>query len=334
MADMLIQPEARHLLLIGAYRDNEVRADHPLLRRLEMIRQAGARLQEISLAPLALADLQQLILHALRCLPEEATLLAQLVHEKTSGNPFFTIQFLHVLADEGLLRFDYDSGHWQWDLARIHAKGYTDNVVDLLAGKLTRLPTATQTALQSSACLGNAADIAMLCLVRDSSEEAVHAELSEAVRQELIVRADGVYKFVHDRVQEAAYALIPADLRAAAHLRIGRLLAAHTPPEQQEEAIFEIVNQLNRGAALIIAPEEREQLAAFNLIAGRRAKASTAYASALIYLVAGVALLAEDRWERRHELMFALELERAEREFVTGAMAASEARLDGLQPAP
>ena len=199
-----------------------------------------------------------------------------------------------------------------------------------MVGKLTRLPTETQTALQLLACLGNVADIATLCLIRGTSEQAVHADLWEAVRQELILRQEGVYKFVHDRVQEAAYSLIPADLRAAAHLRIGRLLAAHTPPEKREEAIFEIINQLNRGAALITAQEEREQLAALNLIAGQRAKLSTAYASALTYLVAGTALLAEDCWERRHELSFALELERAECEFLTGALAEAEQRLAAL----
>ena len=122
----------------------------------------------------------------------------------------------------------------------------------------------------------------------------MHGDLWEAVRRDLSFRSEGAYRFLHDRVQEAAYSLIPADLRAAAHLRIGRLLAAQTPPEKREEAIFEIVNQLNRGAALITARDEREQLAELNLIAGKRAKASTAYASALTYLVAGAALLAED----------------------------------------
>ncbi len=218
----------------------------------------------------------------------------------------------------------------RWNLDRIHAKGYTDNVVDLMVGKLTRLPVETQAALQQLACLGNIAEITTLSLVHGTSEEEVHSDLWEAVRLELIVRLEGVYRFVHDRVQEAAYSLIPADLRAAAHLRIGRLLAAHTPPEKREEAIFEIVNQLNRGAALITARDEREQLAELNLIAGQRAKASTAYASALTYLVAGAALLAEDSWERRHELTFALELNRAECEFLTGALAEAEQRLTAL----
>ena len=140
----------------------------------------------------------------------------------------------------------------------------------------------------------------------------------------------GSYKFIHDRVQEAAYSLIPERLRAEAHLRIGRLLVAQTPAEKREEAIFEIVNQLNRGAALITSAEEREQLAELNLLAGQRAKATTAYASALTYLTAGEALLPENSWERRHELTFALELHRAECEFLTGALAEAEQRLAAL----
>jgi PAS domain S-box-containing protein len=328
--DLLTDPEVRHLLIIGAYRDNEVDSTHPLQRKLDAIRQAGAVAQEITLTPLTGVDLERLIADALRGAPENAAELAHLVREKTAGNPFFTIQFLSALAEEGLLTFDHGDARWSWNVDRIHAKGYTDNVVDLMVGKLSRLPVAAQAALQQLACLGNIAHITTLCIVRGTSEEEVHSDLWEAVRQELIVRLDGVYRFVHDRVQEAAYSLIPADLRAAAHLRIGRLLTAHTPLEQREEAIFEIVNQLNRGAALITSENERGQLAELNLIAGKRAKASTAYASALTYLVAGAALMTEDSWERRHELTFALELNRAECEFLTGALAEAEQRLTAL----
>ena len=163
-----------------------------------------------------------------------------------------------------------------------------------MVGKLARLPDETQEALQQLACLGNVADITTLANVLGSSEEEVHAALWEAVRLELVERLPGAYRFVHDRVQEAAYSLIPEADRAAAHLRIGRLLVARTPPENREEAIFEIVDQLNRGAALITSPDERERLAELNLLAGRRARASAAYASALTYLAAGAALLSED----------------------------------------
>ena len=330
LEDLVTHPEVRHLLLVGAYRDNEVSPSHPLMRTLEAIREAGARVQEIVLAPLGLDDVGSLVSDALHCEAERVTPLAQVVHEKTAGNPFFAIQFISALAEEALLTFDYGGAQWSWDLSRIHAKGYTDNVVDLMVGKLNRLPVETQKALQELACLGNSAEITTISIVRGTSEEEVHSDLWEAVRLEFIVRLEGSYKFVHDRVQEAAYSLIPEELRAEAHLRIGRLLAAHTPPERREEAIFEIVNQLNRGAALITSQEERDQIAELNLIAGKRAKASTAYASALKYLIAGAALLADDYWERRHELTFALELHRGECEFLTGELVAAADRLTML----
>jgi PAS domain S-box-containing protein len=330
LEDLLTRSDLRHLMLIGAYRDKEVDAAHPLTRKLEAIRQAGARVQEVRLAPLDHDDLGRLIANALRCDPADAAPLVQLVHEKTAGNPFFVIQFLHSLADEGLLRFDRDAAGWSWDLGRIHDKAYTDNVVDLMLGKVTRLPAETQHALQQFACLGNIGAIQTLSAVLATPEEQVHAVLWPAVRQELIERLEGSYKFIHDRVQEAAYSLIPEALRAELHLRIGRLLLTETPAEKREEAIFEILNQLNRGAQLITRAEERDQLAELNLLGGNRAKGATAYVSALTYLIAGGELLKDDCWERRHELIFALELNRAECEFLTGQLSVAEERLAAL----
>jgi PAS domain S-box-containing protein len=326
LEDVLTQPDVRHLLLVGAYRDNEVTPTHPLMRRLAAIRQAGAPVQDILLAPLGFEDVGRLISDALHCERDRAEPLARLVHEKTGGNPFFTIQFLTALAEEGLLAFDHGKARWSWDLDRIQAKGFTDNVVELMLGKLSRLPVQTQAALQQLACLGNAAT-ATLSVVHGGTEAALHAALWEAVRAGLVFRHEGAYHFLHDRVQEAAYALIPAGEQAAEHLRIGRLLAARTAPEAIEENVFEIVRQLNRGATLLTSGEEREQLAELNLLAGKRAKATTAYTSALVYFATGEALLAEDRWERRHELSFALAFHRAACEFLTGDTAAAEDRL-------
>ncbi|WP_455282641.1 trifunctional serine/threonine-protein kinase/ATP-binding protein/sensor histidine kinase [Cupriavidus necator] len=330
LEDLLTGSDLRHLMLIGAYRDNEVDATHPLTRKLQAIRNAGVKIDEIRLAPLATEHIRQLTAEALHCEPERIEPLAQLVHDKTAGNPFFVIQFLHALVDEDFLTFDHDARHWRWDPDRIHAKGYTANVVDLMVGKLTRLPAATQQALQQLGCLGNVAEITTLSTVLGTPQAQVHAALWEAIRQELVERLEGAYAFVHDRVHEAAYSLTPEASRAQAHLRIGRLLAAQTPPEKREEAIFEIAGQLNRGAALITGQDEREQLAEFNLIAGQRAKASTAYASALTYLVTGAELLGDDCWERRHDLIFALALNRAECEFLTGQLAAADERLAAL----
>ncbi len=317
LEDLLTRNDLRHLLLIGAYRDNEVDATHPLVRKLEAIRQAGAAVQDIVLTPLSRDDLGKLLVDSLHCQLERAAPLADLIHEKTTGNPFFAIQFISTLADDRLLKFDYRARRWVWDLLRIRAKGFTDNVVELMVEKLKRLSPKTQKVLQQFACIGNNAEFEMLRIAYQGSVEDMHDHLWEAVRSGLIFRADNSYGFLHDRVHEAAYSLIPKELRAGAHLRIGMLLAERTPAEKREEAIFEIVNQLNRGSHLITSVEDRERVAELNLIAGRRAKLSTAYDSALKYLRAGRALLAEETWERNRQLIFSIEYLTAECELLT-----------------
>jgi PAS domain S-box-containing protein len=330
LEDLLTSSDVQHLLLVGAYRSNEVNDAHPLTGKLQAIRSAGGRIDEITLAPLAKVHIERLIADALHDEPAHIEPLAQLVLEKTAGNPFFVIQFLHALADEKLLTFDHQARQWRWSPDRIHAKGYTDNIVDLMVGKLSRLPAPTQQALQQLACLGNVAGTAALSTVLGMTRAQVRAVFWDAIRQELVQRLEGAYGFVHDRIHEAAYSLIPKAERAEAHLRIGRLLAAHTPAQEREEAIFEIVGQLNRGAALLTDPAEREQLAGFNLMAGQRAKASTAYASAHNYLTTGAQLLNDDCWDRLHDLSFALELNRAECELLTGQLSVADKRLAAL----
>jgi PAS domain S-box-containing protein len=327
LEDLLTRSDLKYLLLIGAYRDNEVSPIHPLMRKLEAIRQAGAIVQTIMLTPLDREDLRQLLADSLHSETEQVSALAELIREKTSGNPFFAIQFLSTLVDENLLTFDYDHRQWSWNLSRIHAKGYTDNVVDLMVGKLNRLSVETQHALQHFACMGNDAEFDMLQRVYGDSLDEVHNRLWEAVRTGLIFRSENSYRFLHDRVQEAAYSSIPQELRAENHLRIGTLLAEHTPPQKLEETIFEIVNQLNRGSHLIDSVGERERLAGLNLIAAKRAKVSTAYPSALRYLSAGRALLTEAIWELNYELVFSIESLMAECELLTADLALAEDRL-------
>jgi predicted ATPase/signal transduction histidine kinase/tRNA A-37 threonylcarbamoyl transferase component Bud32 len=330
LADLATHPDVRHLLLIGAYRDNEVDSSHPLMRSLEAIRKAGGSVHDIVLAPLSQDEVERLVADALREDPEKVRPLSELVFEKTHGNPFFTIQFLTALAEEELLGFDPTSRAFRWDLPRIHAKGYTDNVVDLMVGKLARLPGATQDALKHFACLGNAADVETLGLTLGQPAAAIHASLGEAVLAGLVLRLPDTYSFLHDRVQEAAYSRIPEDARAGAHLRIGRILSNSLTPEAIAERIFEVVNQLNRGSELVASQQERERIAELDLLAGQRAKVATDYASALRYLTTGAALLADDRWERVYGLTFALELQRAECEFLIGALSVAEERLGML----
>jgi PAS domain S-box-containing protein len=318
---LITHPEVRYLLLVGAYRDNEVGPSHPLMRTLQAIRQTDAKVHEIVLAPLEPADLGRLVADALHCAPERGRTLAKLVEEKTGGNPFFAIQFLIALADEGLLAFDSVGGVWTWDMERIHAKNYTDNVVNLMVRRLKRLSITAQDALKHLACLGNMAEVGLLSVVHEQTEDAMHAALWEAVRAGLIVRQGSSYKFLHDRIQQAAYSLYPAERRPAVHVRIGRKLLANLPAEEFTERLFEVANQLNRGGNLIVDRDEKAQAAAINLRAGRKAKASAAYESANAYLASGMRLLNESDWSCQYELTFGLWLECAQCEILNGNFA-------------
>jgi PAS domain S-box-containing protein len=313
---VMTHPDTGHLLVIGAYRDNEINPSHPLMLGLETIRKGGAVIHELVVAPLSIDDLGQLVADSVHCEPRRAAPLARLVHEKTAGNPFFAIQFLTALAEQHLLAFDVRRGAWTWDVDRIRAQDITDNVVDLMVEKLKRLPTPTQDALKQFACLGNAADAATLEPVLGLEHSAT--DLFEAARAGFIQRTDGAYRFVHDRIREASYALIPEEERAATHLRIGRLLAADLPRDGSSERTFEVTNQLNAGISLITEPGEKQQLWSLNIRAGRQARRAGAYASALSYFVRATDLLPPDAWSERYEETFGLYLYRTQCEHLMG----------------
>ncbi|WP_051264238.1 ATP-binding protein [Rhizobium leucaenae] len=330
LEDLVTHSELRHLLVIGAYREMEIDPAHPLVRKLEVIQSAGLKIDEIRLAPLTRKNFEAFVVDALHCAHDRAIPLARILHDKTAGNPFFLKQFLSALDDEGLVAFDLTEGNWSWNPDHLRGRKYTENVVDLMVGKLAKLPAETQAALQQLACLGTTATTAMLSTVLSISEARVQEILWEAVRRDFIERIDDSYRFIHDRVQEAAYSQIPQERCAETHLRIGRLLVLRTPTAQREEAIFDIVNHLNRGAALIFSEEERNELAGLNLIAGKRARVSTAYLQAFKYFTAGASFLTDNAWTDHHELAFALEFYRAECEFLLGDMDAADKRLNFL----
>jgi PAS domain S-box-containing protein len=330
LEELLSQSDVGQLMLIGAYRDNEVDASHPLMRKLVSMRNTGVIVKEIALEPLTGEDLARLVVDSFHCEPERATPLASLIQQKTAGNPFFAIQFISSLVEERLVHFDYGGGRWVWDLSRIQAKGYTQNVVDLMVSKLNRLSPETQNALQLLACIGNSADFALLEMIYQGSREEMHDRLWPAVQAGVILRTHHSYRFLHDRLQEAVYSLIPETSRSEAHVGIGRLLLAHTPPEKLDENIFEIVNQLNRGSHLIGSSEERRRLAELNVIAGRRAKVSTAYKSALSYFRAALTLLTDQSWDGNYELIFTVEYETAGCELLSAQVTEAEKRLSML----
>jgi len=330
LGHLITRAEAGSLLLIAAYRDNEVTPTHPLVRTIETIRATRARVHEIVLAPLGLDDVGRLIADALHCDASSAEPVARLVHEKTGGNPFFVIQFLTALGEEGLLTFDPVSTFWQWDMDRIRAKSYTDNVVEFMVGKLKRLPEPTQEALKPLACLGDSGDLATLSLVSQDIKENIHAALWEAVRAGVVSFRDGIFQFSHDRIQQAAYSLIPDGDRAGIHVGIARATQAIAPADALDERLFDVANHFDRGAVLLVDRHEKVQVATIHLRAGRKAKASAAYEAACRYLSAGMALLNEAHWDSHYALRFSLGVERAECEFLTGNFETARELIDVL----
>ncbi|WP_437812199.1 AAA family ATPase [Sorangium sp. So ce1078] len=322
---------SEHLLLIGAYRDNEVGPAHPLRLTLAEVRRRGAAVSELVLEPLSAAHVGALVAEAVHAPEGQVEPLSQLVYEKTGGNPFFVLQFLIALHQEGLIAFDAEQGGWRWDIATIRDKGFTDNVVELMSGKLKRLSVPTRDALMLAACLGSSVEFDTLAAVAGRPAAELRDALEEAVREGLLLRRGSGYRFLHDRVQQAAYSLIPSGQLAEMHLGIGRLLLRAQRAEERDDALFDAVGHLNRGAALVRCQAERDEVAALNLRAGRKAKAAAAFQSAAALFAAGLSLLAPDSWEARHELTYDLTFERAHVAYITGAFDEVERLLEELR---
>ena len=327
LMDVVTHPATRYLLFVGAYRNDEVGPAHPLVRALDEARADGARIRVLAVGPLAGADSTELVADTLHTGAGEVAPLAHALAEKTGGNPFFLIQLLTALHRDGAIAFDAGRGRWTWDLARVRAHPHADNVVELMLGKLRDLPPETQEALKLAACLGATLEANDLAAVFGRDPEGA---LGAAFEETLLLRLDDTYRFAHDRVQEAAYGLIAEDERPAVHLRIGRELLRRTAGPNLDEHIFGIVNQLNRGSALVTGRRERERIAELNLLAGQRAQKSAAHAAALRYFTAGAELLGAGAWSRRYPLAFGLQIRRAECETATGEFQAADERLSGL----
>lgn len=325
---MLGDRRLRHLFLIAAYRDNEVNATHPLMLLLDELQEQGVYLNRMILKPLSLDHITQLIADTLHTSTIGVKLLAQLIMQKTDGNPFFVNTFLKTLHQEKQLWFDFDKNHWQWNINEITALNITDNVVDLLLNRLKKLPEATQQVLRLAACIGNRFDLKTLSTIHAVPVSTIVENLTIAVQEGLIAQlATGVsdeidllktrYKFLHDRVQQAAYALIDDQEKQPVHLEIGRLLLANRKIDAQNDFLFEIVGHLNLGSPLIQAIEQKLELATLNLKAGKKAKQSAAYTIAQTYLVTAINSLDELSWND-HELAFTLHQELAETEYLIG----------------
>ncbi|OJH39093.1 trifunctional serine/threonine-protein kinase/ATP-binding protein/sensor histidine kinase [Cystobacter ferrugineus] len=316
---LMTHPDTPSLLWVGAYRDNEVTPTHPLMLTLATARKAGTRFEDIHLGALSLEQTRQLVADALPGAQEDMVHpLSALVWEKTAGNPFFLLQLLQTLHQEELVTRALEGG-WRWDEAGVKACGYSDNVVDFMAGRLRQLPPDTQHLLQLAAGVGNAFPLSLLALLAERDVLEVERCLEPALMEGLVVQASPLeLKFPHDRIQQAAHGLTPKDQRQRLHLRIGRLLLRGLSPEELEERLFDVVGQLNAGVDLLEDVEERTRLAHLNARAGFRARNSTAHQSAVSHLGLAFSLLPGDPWETHPELAFKLRLAHASSKLVLG----------------
>lgn len=315
---ILLNPDSRYFLVITAYRSddkneiNEPEEIHPLLTSLDKLQQSGITLTRIVLQPLDVLDIQKILEDTLHQNAHNVKELARIGFEKTQGNPFFLNQYLQILYNENLIAFQDVEGAWNWDINEIKHKGMTNNVVDLMVGKIKKLSPITQKALQFAACLGNRFDIQTLANTTEKSTQQTIDELEEALQEGLIITIDSSYQFLHDRVQQAAYSLIdPSDLNSV-HLKIGWLLYKHTPKKKMTESVLDIVDHLNHALDLITDTDEKIKVSELNMMAGIKVKASIAYHSALRYFKIGIGLLGENCWRDHYDLALSLYTEGAE----------------------
>jgi predicted ATPase/signal transduction histidine kinase len=352
LEELLLKSQQQCLLILGACRDNEVGPSHPLTLVLETLTQAKARFGYIKLEPLSLPDMERLVGDTLTPSKQSPGALASLIAQKTGGNPFFVSTFLTALYEAGCLSCQPGQGGWQWDMAQIEAQQITDNVVELMRQKCRTLPANTQALLVRAACIGHQFDLATLALIAACSPLDAIRDCWPALEAGLLQQRDAVrieqvliesttsasaqvatyrFRFIHDRVQQAAYELLAADETAALHLKIGRLWLRQLDLSQNDDALFAVVSQFDSASALLQDRAELLALAQLNLQAGRKAMGAAAFTSALRYLTTGLALLAgsdraqQNQQNQQYELTLALTLECAECEYINHQHEAAQA---------
>ncbi len=321
--------ELRYLLIIGTYRSNEVDPSHPLIMTVDDLKNSGRTLETIELDNLQSDDIHLMLQEALLCGKAQSQALADLVFRKTQGNPFFTRQFLQTLYEDKLLRFDFEKSQWEWDIEQIKSQNITENVIELMAERMDRLPRPVRETLQWAACIGNRFQLSVLATVCGKNKKDTLGLLWPAMMEELLLPLDENYqfpesdktsyfRFAHDQIQQAAYAQISDDQKQATHLKIGRLLLAHTPAIELEENLFAIVSQLNEGLACMDDPEEKQQLASLNLRVGKKVKNAIAYPTAVKHFRISMQLLSENAWEQHYAMIFELHQMCGECEYLSG----------------
>ena len=345
----LLMQDAAYLLVIGAYRDNEVSPIHPSILAVEEIKKTGVEVNTITLTALTQADLSQLVSDTLNCNLVVAQPLAELVELKTQGNPFFVTQFLKALYEDGLIHFNRSSNHgavggWGCDLTEIKSIAVTDDVVEFMVLQLQKLPIKAQYVIALAAHIGSEFDLNTLAIVSEQSPADTAIALWAGLQENLLIpksetykfftqsdlqpvsttEINPVYRFLHDRIQQAAYSLIDENQKQETHFKIGQLLYQNSSLIVRSERLFDIVGHLNIAQSLITKPKDRSALAQLNLRAGKKARSATAYVAASIYLQTGIGLLSSNTWETDYQLTLDLHVAATESAYLSGNLVQME----------
>ncbi len=344
LRQLVTSEDLTHLMVIGAYRSNEVDDGHPFILAVHEIEKTK-EIEVIELAPLEASSVSELVSDCLGAEPADCQPLTDLIFETSEGNPFFVNELLKTLYEEGALKISVDSGRWEWDLERAKGLGLSGNVVEFVLEKLKRLPERTREVLQLASCIGNTFDLRTLAMIAESSSKETNRDLQEALQSNVIVPLDGsyryagevdedevnpFYKFQHDRVQQASNELIDPAKETAVHLSIGRILRSRVKGGKFEEQLMEIVSHLNLARNLIVDPGEKLDLAELNLRAGVKGQESSAYDPALNCLDTGISLLPNDSWDAHYDLAKSLHTEYAKCAYQTGHYNEAEASIDSM----
>ena len=319
---LLTDPDLTYFLIIGAYRNNEVDPTHPLIMWVAELQKENINFNVLTLENLTEADVNALSADTLHTSQQESQPLTQLIYSKAAGNAFFTHQILHALNEEDLLTFDAATHRWYWDTDAVQAMESSDNVVELIVRKVRKLPTRTQEALKLAACIGYGFELTTLATIAGESEEAMQGDLKVAFREGFLVSLSDRCKFVHDRVQQAAYSLFDADELERTHLHIGRVLLAGRDSESDEFLLLDIVGHLNLARNQITTDPELIDLANLNLKAARQAKLSSAFDAGCGYCTFGIKLLPKASWDLNYDITVRLFCERAALAYMAGDMEA------------
>ncbi len=349
---LLTDSELHYFLMIGAYRDNEVTPDHPLILMQKQLEKMGVSFSNLVLSPLKQEDIQHLIEDSLLSVHEKIPTFAELILGKTQGNPFFIIEFLKKLYHDKLLIYSYQDRCWKWDIKKIQELSITDNVIDLLISRIDRLPQKTQKLLELAACIGHTFDLLTLSTINEQDLSETAKYVLEATKASFIIPInenyrllesiaagtisysrlsnDVRYRFIHDKIQQAAYQMIPEETKQQVHLQIGRLLLKEKKLNEKDEQLFEILNHFNYSLIYITDTQEKLKLTEYNLWAGKKAKVSSAYQAAKDYLEAGLQLIEPIDPNIKYDLQFALLKELAICQYLTGEFEQAEASFNQL----